>query len=136
MIRLSYALRGIVFLACVFVLSGIVPISLAQLRTGHACPLLGPIPACHVVTLSYAAMAAGVSVLWSKARWLFFAGAAPVILLALTGTTLELTRQPTCPRSDSGWPLCYTSLFVGSGLLAIFILAIRFEQTEKAPTNA
>lgn len=134
MIWVSRLLRVGVLLVCLVVLSGIVPISLAQFRTGDACPNLGLIPACYVVSLAYLAMAFAASIGWRKARWLFFAGAAPVILLAITGTTLELSGRPTCPRSDTGWPLCYISLMVGVGLLAVFVGAVLVERKSVAVT--
>lgn len=128
MIWLSRLLRASVLLACLAVLSGIVPISLTHFRTGDACPNLGPIPACYVVSLAYLAMAVAASFGWRKLKWLFVVGAAPVVLLALAGTSLELMGTPTCPRSDSGWPLCYTSLMIGLGLSAAFFLAVLLER--------
>jgi hypothetical protein len=133
-IWVSRLLRIGVLLASLAVLSGIVPISLAQFRTGDACPNLGPIPACHIVSLAYFAMALAVSIGWRKFKWLFFVGAAPVILLAITGTTLELSGRPTCPRSEGGWPLCYTSLTIGLSLLAAFVGAVLGERKSVADT--
>ncbi|WP_299732142.1 hypothetical protein [uncultured Tateyamaria sp.] len=124
MIWISRLLRAAVLLACLVVLGRIVPISLTQIQTGNACPMLGPIPACHVVSISYAAMGAAVSIGWRGLKWLFFVGAAPVVGLALAGTSLELAGIPTCPRSETGRPLCYSSLMIGLGLLAGFSLSI------------
>jgi hypothetical protein len=116
----SRLLRTGVFLACLAVLNGIIPISITHFHTGDACPKLGPIPACYVVSLAYLAMALGVSIGWRNLKWLFVLGVTPVILLAVAGTGLELLGRPTCPRSASGWPLCYTSLMIGVGLLICF----------------
>jgi hypothetical protein len=120
-IWISRLLRAGVLLTCLAVLNGIVPISLEHFQTGEACPDLGPIPACHVVSLAYLAMALAVSVGWRKLKWLFFFGVTPVILLAIAGTSFELFGRPTCPRSESGWPLCYTSLMIGVSLLIAFL---------------
>lgn len=134
MIWISWVLRGGVFLACLAVLSGIIPISIEQFRSGNACPLLGPIPACHVVTLAYAAMAVAVTVGWYGFKWLFFVGVTPVLLLAIAGTSLELMGTPTCPRSPSGWPLCYSSLMIGLSLLVAVLAALWVER--KSNTHA
>jgi hypothetical protein len=123
-IWVSRLLRVSVLLACVAVLSGIIPISLAHLKTGNACPTLGPIPACHVVSFAYLAMALAASIGWRKYKWLFSLGVTPVILLAVAGTSLELVGRPTCPRSESGWPLCYSSLVIGVSLLIAFLGAV------------
>lgn len=110
-----------------YVLSGIVPISFTQWHTGNACPMLGPVPACYVVSICYAAMGI-TALLWNRPlKWLFFAGASPVILLALAGSSLELLGHPTCPRSATGWPLCYASLFVGLMMLSVFLFALKLE---------
>ena len=128
MIWISRLLRASVLLACLAVLSGIVPISLAHFQTGDACPSIGPIPACYVVSLAYLAMAIAASIGFRNLKWLFFLGATPVILLAVAGTSLELLGRPTCPRSESGWPLCYTSLIIGLGLLTAFLGAVLLER--------
>ncbi len=112
----------------VYVLSGIIPISITHFHTGDACPVIGPIPACYIVSICYAAMGIA-SLLWTKPlNWLFFAGATPVILLALAGTSMELMGRPTCPVSDAGTPLCFYSLAVGIAMLAIFLVASKMEQ--------
>ncbi|MEP3347972.1 MAG: hypothetical protein ABJN34_03085 [Litoreibacter sp.] len=109
------------------VLTGIVPISVAQFRTGDACPSIGFIPACYLVTICYAAIGVAAA-MWRKPNdWLFFAGAAPVIGLALAGTTAEIVGLPTCPRSATGWPLCYTSLMVGTGIAVTYMVIRRLE---------
>ena len=128
MIWFSHLLRVGIVLTCLVVLSGIVPISLTHFQTGNACPNLGPIPACYVVSVCYAAMGLAALVWWRSLRWLFFAGVTPVILLAAVGTTLELSGRPTCPLSDTGLPLCYVSLALGCSLLLAFLLILFFEE--------
>ncbi|MEP3844420.1 MAG: hypothetical protein ABJM43_03620 [Paracoccaceae bacterium] len=117
-----------VVLTCVVVLSGIVPISLSHFQTGGACPALGPIPACYLVSICYAAMAIAALVWWRRLTWLFLAGATPVILLAALGTTLELFGKPTCPLSDTGLPLCYVSLAIGFSILVTYLLVVFIEK--------
>ncbi|MEP5762298.1 MAG: hypothetical protein ABJ327_23885 [Litoreibacter sp.] len=133
MIWLSRLLRAGVVLTCLVVLSGIVPISLTHFHTGDACPNLGPIPACYVVSVCYTAMAAAALIFWRNLSWLFFVGATPVILLAVAGTTLELIGRPTCPLSETGLPLCYVSLAIGCSLLLGFLLALFFEKRAPHP---
>lgn len=128
MIWLSRLLRVGVVLMCLVVLSGIIPISLTHFQTGDACPNLGPIPACYLVSICYAAMALAALVGWRNLRWLFFAGATPVLLLAAVGTTLELSGRPTCPLSDEGLPLCYVSLAMGCSLLLAFFVILFLEK--------
>lgn len=121
--------RVIIVGVSIYVLSSITPISIAQWQTVDACPLIGSVPACYVVTVCYTAM--GVAALFGarRLRWLFYAGVAPVILLALTGTVLELSGRPTCPVSADGTPLCFYSLAVGVGMLIFFGIALQTEKT-------
>jgi len=131
MIWLARALRIALIGACVYVLNGIVSISFEHFRTGGACPMLGPVPACYVVSLAYAAMAVAGVIFWRVALWLFLAGAMPVIALAMVGTMSELLGVPTCPRAPGGMPLCYASLAVGIGLLAGFLTIRAIENKQK-----
>lgn len=121
MIWFARALRLALIGACLLVLGGILPISLEHFQTGSACPMLGPLPACYVVSIAYAAMALAGLIWWCPLLPLFLLGAIPVITLALIGTASELAGVPTCPRSAEGLPLCYASLAVGVALLVTFL---------------
>jgi len=111
-----------------YVLNWIFPILFAHWHAGNACPHLGLVPACYLVMVCYAAM--GITALfWNKQlSWLFFSGAVPVIFMAMIGTVLEITGLPTCPRSDTGLPLCYMSLLVGVMMLVVFLYVLKLER--------
>ncbi len=112
----------------IYILSGIIPISATHFHTGDACPTLGPIPACYIVAICYSAMGVA-AIFWNKRlSWLFFAGVTPVILLASVGSFMELTGDPTCPQSESGFPLCYISWVVGVLMLVVFLIVRRGEK--------
>ena len=131
MMLLSRLIRLGLFGFSLYVLSGIVPISIEQFKSGGACPLIGPFPACYIVSLSYMAMGIA-ALLWNKKlTWLFIAGIVPVIGLAASGTALELLGHPTCPRSDSGLPLCYVSLAVGLVMVLIYYSVLKIERLNK-----
>lgn len=121
MIWVARALRLGLVGGCLVVLSGIVPISLTHFHTGDACPNLGPVPACYVVSVAYAAMALAGLIWWRIALKMFLLGAIPVIALAASGTLVELSGVPTCPRSATGLPLCYISLAIGLSFLLMFL---------------
>ncbi len=128
MVWFGWTLRlGIVVVAS-WVLAGLAPLILDELRGIDACPMLGPIPACYLVGCGYFAMA--VAVIFSPRRLtaLFLLGWVPVFLLALSGSTLEILGRPTCPTSPSGAPLCYFSLAVASLLLLAFLFGRHFQR--------
>ena len=127
-ILLSRILRIVLAGFSVCVLSGIVWVSITHWHSGNACPEIGPIPACYIVSICYAAMGIA-SLLWTKPlKWLFFVGVTPVILFAISGTTLELIGRPTCPVSETGTPMCFYSLAVGVAMLAVFVIVLRLER--------
>jgi hypothetical protein len=127
MVWVGWAPRIGVIIGASWVLAGLFPLVLAEFRGIDACPMLGPIPACFPVGLGYLAMA--ISAVFSPRRLtvLFLLGWAPVFLLALTGSTLELLGHTTCPASPTGTPLCYFSLAVASLMLPVFLLSRHFQ---------
>lgn len=106
---------------CLWVLSRIVPISIAQFETGNSCPKVLTVPACYVVTFGYSAMLLAAAIWWRNLKWVFLAGAVPVFLIAMTGTAVEISGTPICPRSDFGLPLCFVSLAIVLGVSALFL---------------
>ena len=131
MIFVSRILRIGLVATCLFVLSGIIPISLTHFHTGNACPTLGPLPLCYVVSASYTIMLIATSFWHRVLMKLFLCGAIPVIILAVLGTGFELAGRPTCPRPESGLPLCYVSLVLGLGLLVAFVIISRLERKQR-----
>ena len=131
MIWVGWALRlGIIVIAS-WVLAGLAPLVLDELRGIEACPNLGPVPACYLVACGYLAMA--VAVVFSPRRLtvLFLLGWTPVFLLALSGTTMEILDYPTCPSSPTGTPLCYFSLTVAALLLPMFLFGRYLQRSTK-----
>lgn len=114
--------RVIIAGLALFGFAGVLPVSLAELSSGDACPHLGPVPACHLVSLAYAA--ALVSVLhrglWN--RWVFLIAWFPIFALAAAGTGLELLGRDTCPKTAGGIPKCYFSLALAVALITPFLL--------------
>ncbi len=103
-------LRVVIGLLALTGLAGVLPISLAELTTGSACPHLGPVPACYLVSVAYAAMLITVLDRRFWRVWHFFAGWVAVFMLAATGTALEILDYGTCPRTGSETPICFLSL--------------------------
>ena len=101
-----------------------------------SCPDIGPLPACYLVGLCYAAMALAALAAPRRLFWLFIAGWVPVFLLALGGTTLELSGRPTCPPSPTGLPMCYFSLAIACLLLPAFLASLRFDRKTGAAHGA
>jgi hypothetical protein len=116
----SLSLRVIVALLAAIGLAGVLPVSLAELSSGVACPHLGPIPACHVVSIAYSAVLLSVlhPRLWRPS--LFLSGWLPIFLLAAMGSVSELLGLDVCPKTSDGIPKCFFSL----GLAVALILPV------------
>jgi len=101
---------------------GAIQVSLEEFQTGTGCPHFGAIPACYIVSLAYALILISVVLKNPLKSVLFYTGWAPVFLLALSGTVLELFGRDTCPKVDGGWPKCYFSLALAVAIILPVLL--------------
>jgi hypothetical protein len=103
-------------------LFGVLPVSLAELSAGGACPRLGVLPACHLVSLAYGTVLVTVlhRRLWNP--WVFLLAWLPIFSLAAMGSSLELLGHGTCPKTDSGLPKCFLSLALAVALFLPFLV--------------
>ena len=113
----SVSLRVIVAALALIGLFGVLPVSLAELSAGDACPHLGILPACHLVSLAYGTVLLTVlhRRLWNP--WVFLLAWLPIFALAAMGSSLELLGHGTCPKTESGFPKCFFSLALAVALL-------------------
>lgn len=129
------AFRVAIGLLAFFGLVGVLPISLAELRVGSACPHLGPIPACHLVSLAYATILLLVlhSHLWKPS--VFILAWSPIFLLAAVGSGLELIGYGSCPKTAGGVPKCFFSLGLAVALFVPFILHVTKTRRSVEPSE-
>jgi hypothetical protein len=123
MILLSWIARVAIFGTAILVLYSLAPVVVAEWQGQNACPKIGPIPACYLISVAYAAIGVSALVQPRRLTWLFLAGWLPVFLLAASGTTLELFGRDACPVTAAGTPMCYYSLTVALILLPAFLFA-------------
>lgn len=129
----SLPLRAIIGVLAVTGLAGVLPVSWAELSTHTACPHLGPVPACHVVSVAYAVVLATSlhSRLWNT--WVFLGAWLPLFLLAAAGSGLELAGHGTCPQTENGIPKCFLSLALATALIVPFVIHFARRQFNDAP---
>lgn len=127
-------MRGAIAMLASLGLWGVAFISLEHWAGTSSCPMIGAVPACHVISVGYGLIV--LSMLWlsMRARFPFLVGWLPVLALALTGMTGELTGQFHCPQTAGGVPKCYfsASLALAIGLLAWTLFKTRNSQKERA----
>ncbi len=120
----SVSHRVIVAALALFGLFGVLPVSLAELSASGACPHLGDLPACHLVSLAYGTVLLTVlhRRLWNP--WVFLLAWLPIFSLAAMGSSLELLGHGTCPKTESGLPKCFFSLGLAVALFLPFLVHI------------
>lgn len=121
--QLSWITRGAIFAIAASVIYSLWPVILMQWSNGNGCPKLGPVPACYLVGVAYAAIGSAALFAPYRLTWVFLAGWTPVFVLAATGSILELSGRTTCPASATGVPLCYYSLALAVVLIPAFLFA-------------
>lgn len=107
-------------------------LSLKEWASTGACPSIYSVPACYVVTAAYFLIF--LSALTNKEtlyKRLFVAGAAIVFGLALIGSFMQVTSLGQCPKTASGFPMCYTSLMISTALIALFIARLKTKKPTK-----
>jgi len=91
-----------------------------------ACPSISGVPACYVVAVAY--LLIFTSTLINRRllyKRLFVIGAGIVFGLAIVGSVMQITSLGECPKTASGFPMCYISLGICSLLIMIFIARVR-----------
>jgi hypothetical protein len=118
--------RLLIALVSGFALWNVVGLSLREWSSGGACPSLLGVPACYVVAIAYLFVLIS-SLTNQKPLYgrLFMAGAGIVVGLAVIGSFLQVAGIAECPKTSSGFPMCYLSLSIGLLLIGLFVMRER-----------
>lgn len=104
-------------------------VSYVNFNGQQACPNMAGIAICYIVTIAYGLMFVSLFVQKEMLRSiLFFSAWCIALLIALSGTGLELIKGGICPKTEGMLPLCYVSLAM---CLVIVILFIRNNFADK-----
>ena len=120
---IAWACRIAVVVGAVFVLVRLSPVIHKEWTDGTGCPNIGLVPACYLVAVCYSLMAIAAIINPARLKIMFLTGWAPVFLLALSGSVLEISGTPTCPAAANGTPLCFYSLALAIILAVLFLIA-------------
>ena len=112
---INYLITGILMLS-VF---GTGQLSIEHYQQKISCPLVVGLPACYVIGVCFILTLISHFVTHRKV-WYFLFIAIP-FLLALSGSILELLGHDVCPKTNSGIPMCFISLFICTTLLILKI---------------
>lgn len=115
--------RLLIALISGFALWNVFGLSVAEWSASGVCPSVAGLPACYVVTGAY--LAIFISALIGKKSLyipLFIAGAGVVLGLGAIGSFIQIMGLGECPKTSSGFPLCYISLSIGVLLIGLFVM--------------
>lgn len=118
---MQYILLALTFIATIAGAN----LTFKHMKVGEVCPMLGPVPACAVVFVSYLLMFISALIITKPKAKLFYLGWMPIFLLALSGVIVEFTGTHICPPGALGIPQCFYSLGIAILCLLLFILARR-----------
>ena len=129
----SVSLRVIVATLALFGLFGVLPVSLTELSAGGACPHLGVLPACHLVSAAYVVIFLTVLHyrLWNPV--VFLSAWLAIFALAAIGSGLELAGHEACPTTEGGIPKCYFSLGLALALFMPFLIHLMTSTSSALP---
>lgn len=96
-------------------LYGAISVSWQTFSQISPCPAVAGIRICYVVLTCYLLMALAQFIPVSKMQSILFYNAWAIVFgLALFGTVLEIGNGNTCPKSSTGFPMCYASLMIST----------------------
>ncbi len=98
-------------------------VSYANFTGEHLCPHIAGLVICYVVTIAYGLMFVSLFIQKAVLRSSLFLPAWSItFLIALFGTSLELTKGDVCPKTANLIPLCFVSLVLCLITISLFML--------------
>ena len=85
-----------------------------------ACPKLGPIPACYIILACF--IFPFISHLLKKGNSIYFLFTGAALALATYATVGQLFDKVQCPKTESGFPMCYISFVLFASLVLLKII--------------
>jgi hypothetical protein len=89
----------------------------------HACPHLSGLAICYVVTIAYGLMLISLFLKQVIHYVLFLSAWGVTFLIALLGSSLELSKGGVCPTTSFMLPLCYVSLAMCLAIMGLYLTA-------------
>lgn len=87
---------------------------------GDICPKIGLLPACYLV-LTYFIILLVVHI-YKTSNLIFFLFSGFALALAIFASIGQLLGKINCPKTSFGFPLCYVSFMIFSGLIYLKFL--------------
>ena len=117
--KISNYLISIIFILGIF---GSGSLAYHEFLQEGACPKLGAIPACYIILACF--IFPFISHLLKKGNNIYFLFTGAAFALATYATVGQLFGKVQCPKTESGFPMCYISfvLFTSLVLLKIALL--------------
>jgi hypothetical protein len=104
---------------------GATSLSIDEWGTAGSCPNIG-IPACYLVAIAYfVILVSCIDHSRKLCKGLFYTGVGIVMWLAIGGSVMQVTGVGECPKTGSGFPMCYVSLMMSLSIAIAYFFKNR-----------
>jgi hypothetical protein len=104
---------------------GATNLSIEEWETAGSCPNIG-IPACYLVAIAYfMILVSCIDHCKKMHKGLFYTGLGIVMGLAIGGSVMQVTGMGECPKTGSGFPMCYVSLMMSLSIAIAYFFKNR-----------
>jgi hypothetical protein len=102
-------------------LYGAISVSLKTITQTAPCPQVMGVHVCYVILICYSLMVLAQLMRQSLLQNVIFYGAWAVVFgVALFASVLEFGNGQTCPKSSTGFAMCYASLLLSGSIGLLF----------------
>ena len=101
-------------------LLGAIDVSWETYTEVSPCPAIGGVRVCYLILTCYSLMIISQFLPTRGGRIIFYSAWAIVFGFALLATVLEMNNGSTCPKSSSGFAMCYLSLIYSTAIGVLF----------------
>jgi hypothetical protein len=104
---------------------GATRLSIEEWGTAGSCPNIG-VPACYLVAIAYFMILISCIDHSKKLyKGFFYTGVGVVMGLAIGGSVMQVTGMGDCPKTGSGFPMCYVSLMMSLSIAIAYFFKTR-----------
>lgn len=122
--KLNNILYWVINLLFVVGIYGTVGLVFTEITVGNGCPKINAIPACIIILICF--ILPFISHILKKWNFIYFFFTGVAALIAFYATTMQLTGNAECPKTEGGMPMCYLSLLIFTTLIILKSIELNY----------